>query len=124
MIKQGAFVCRDDNDKDRINDKVKDRIKYDEDKDRSPCTHCNAKKDGRNLILCFDGTSNQFGENVAYLPVNFCILSLNLCHYRIRTLSSSMPVLSRMIPNLHTTIAASALTQDHQLHPLDTGDRF
>jgi hypothetical protein len=120
-------VCRDgilDKEKDRTYDKEKDRIKYDKDKDRSPCKHCKAKKDGRNLILSFDGTSNQFGENVAYLPIDFCIFSLNLWHDRIRTLSSSMPVLSRMRPNLHTTIAASAPTQDHRLHPLDTGNRF
>jgi hypothetical protein len=92
-------------------------------KDTPSCKHCNAKKDGRNLILCFDGTSNQFGENVAHLPVNFWVHSLNLCRYRIRTLSSSMTVLSRIKTNLHTTIAASARTQN-RFHPLNTGDRF
>ncbi|KAF8347215.1 hypothetical protein F5887DRAFT_882049 [Amanita rubescens] len=65
-LKQGALFCRDgilDKDKDPIYDKEKDRIKFDKGKDLSPCKHCKAKKDGRNLILCFDGTSNKFGEN-------------------------------------------------------------
>ena len=31
------------------------------------CQHCNALLQGRNLVLSFDGTSNQFGKNVFFL---------------------------------------------------------
>jgi len=30
------------------------------------CTLCNATETGRNLILSFDGTSNQYGKNVPF----------------------------------------------------------
>ncbi|KAH7924732.1 hypothetical protein BV22DRAFT_1129559 [Leucogyrophana mollusca] len=35
-----------------------------QDKELFSCRHCKGKKTGRNLIVCFDGTSNQFGEFV------------------------------------------------------------
>jgi uncharacterized protein (DUF2235 family) len=31
-----------------------------------PCRFCNAKETGHNLILSFDGTSNQYGEKVPF----------------------------------------------------------
>jgi len=39
----------------------------DEDEKKSSCQYCGAKMTGRNLILSFDGTSNQFGDNVGDL---------------------------------------------------------
>ena len=47
----------------------------------SRCTQCNArqKENARNLVVCIDGTSNQFGHNV-FVPY-LCIIFLPLTDY-------------------------------------------
>ena len=37
-----------------------------------PCMPCGHKSNARNLIVCIDGTSNQFGEKVSVRLANIC----------------------------------------------------
>ena len=37
------------------------------DKNKEPCHRCRSTGEGRNLVVCIDGTSNKFGQNVSFL---------------------------------------------------------
>ena len=39
------------------------------------CMPCNHKLNARNLIVCIDGTSNQFGKKVSVRLANICLES-------------------------------------------------
>lgn len=83
------------------------------------CKTCKATSGGRNLILCFDGTSNQFGKNVFVTSqasrrslANFKAISC-----RIPMSSNCITVSSKTTSSVLTTIAVSVPTlRPHGAH--------
>lgn len=45
---------------------------------------CDCRKSGRNLVVCIDGTSNQFNERVRNYVINIFLSSLSSVEYKRR----------------------------------------
>jgi hypothetical protein len=76
---------------------------------------CKCSKSGRNLVVCIDGTANQFGVKVRIFILDSRHLSLSVAECRTPTSLNYTVALKKTRGNLRTTTAGLGLTSRNRL---------